>query len=141
MNIVMFVADLAAIRRLLESEDGRIGGDTCPSCEMPFDKGKKRKLIDTCGHERCYTCMFTNEICPLCLNRSPTVQHPGETRHNQILTSISPPIISVATARNLLLIFRQCKILTLRKPDPRALATQLANYRAYSCTMTHTKEV
>lgn len=33
---------------------------------MPFDKGKKRKLIDTCGHERCYSCMFRNEICPLC---------------------------------------------------------------------------
>ncbi|CAB0004559.1 unnamed protein product [Nesidiocoris tenuis] len=33
---------------------------------MPFDKGKKRKLIDACGHERCYACMFTNELCPLC---------------------------------------------------------------------------
>jgi hypothetical protein len=33
---------------------------------MPFDKGKKRKLIDTCGHERCYGCMFRNEACPLC---------------------------------------------------------------------------
>lgn len=33
---------------------------------MPFDKGKKRKLIDTCGHEKCYTCVFTNEQCPLC---------------------------------------------------------------------------
>ncbi|XP_018334493.1 protein TANC2 isoform X3 [Agrilus planipennis] len=34
---------------------------------MPFDKGKKRRLIDNCGHERCYSCMFTNEACPLCL--------------------------------------------------------------------------
>ncbi|KAB0802170.1 hypothetical protein PPYR_04356 [Photinus pyralis] len=33
---------------------------------MPFDKGKKRRLIDNCGHERCYSCMFTNEVCPLC---------------------------------------------------------------------------
>jgi hypothetical protein len=33
---------------------------------MPFDKGKKRKLIDSCGHERCYSCMFRNEACPLC---------------------------------------------------------------------------
>ncbi|XP_065085267.1 protein TANC2 isoform X2 [Ochlerotatus camptorhynchus] len=38
---------------------------------MPFDKGKKRKLIDTCGHERCYSCMFRNEICPIC---HPSVQ-------------------------------------------------------------------
>lgn len=34
---------------------------------MLFDKGKKRRLIDNCGHERCYSCMFTNEACPLCL--------------------------------------------------------------------------
>ncbi|XP_039281596.1 protein TANC2 [Nilaparvata lugens] len=62
--------DLAAIRKLLECESssgggGGVGG-TCPSCKMPFDKGKKRKLIDTCGHERCYSCMFRNEACPLC---------------------------------------------------------------------------
>lgn len=41
-------------------------GSTCPSCHMPFDKGKKRKLIDACGHERCYSCMFSSEQCPLC---------------------------------------------------------------------------
>nr|CAD7260033.1 unnamed protein product [Timema shepardi] len=55
--------DLAAIRKLLESEACT---GTCPSCKMPFDKGKKRKLIDSCGHERCYSCMFRNEACPLC---------------------------------------------------------------------------
>ncbi|KAL4707589.1 hypothetical protein ACJJTC_001634 [Scirpophaga incertulas] len=59
--------DLAAIRQLLESETG---GTTCPSCNMPFDKGKKRKLIDTCGHERCYSCMFRNEACPICARNS-----------------------------------------------------------------------
>uniref|UniRef100_A0A8D9ESN6 Protein TANC2 n=1 Tax=Cacopsylla melanoneura TaxID=428564 RepID=A0A8D9ESN6_9HEMI len=57
------IYDLAAIRKLLESESG---GSVCPSCNMPFDKGKKRKLIDTCGHERCYGGMFRNEACPLC---------------------------------------------------------------------------
>ncbi|XP_074653753.1 protein TANC2-like [Tubulanus polymorphus] len=41
-------------------------GMICPSCHMPFDKGKKRKLIDTCGHERCYSCMFNSDECPLC---------------------------------------------------------------------------
>lgn len=61
------VTDLAAIRQLLENETG---GTTCPSCNMPFDKGKKRKLIDTCGHERCYSCMFRNEVCPLCTRSS-----------------------------------------------------------------------
>lgn len=66
-------ADLAAIRRLLDAEGG--GSTCCPSCEMPFDKGKKRRLIDTCGHERCYTCMFTNEVCPLCnIRQDPSLQ-------------------------------------------------------------------
>lgn len=61
------VTDLAALRQLLDSETG---GTTCPSCNMPFDKGKKRKLIDTCGHERCYSCMFRNESCPICARKS-----------------------------------------------------------------------
>ncbi|XP_011644228.1 protein TANC2 isoform X3 [Pogonomyrmex barbatus] len=58
--------DLAQIRALVEST-GMLGGSTCPSCEMPFDKGKKRRLIDSCGHERCYSCLFRSEVCPLCL--------------------------------------------------------------------------
>lgn len=61
--LVFGFSDLAAIRKLLEEGDG---DETCPSCGMPFDKGKKRKLIDSCGHERCYACMFRNEGCPLC---------------------------------------------------------------------------
>lgn len=66
-SIDIFVTDLAALRQLLENETG---GTTCPSCNMPFDKGKKRKLIDTCGHERCYSCMFRNEACPICARKS-----------------------------------------------------------------------
>lgn len=57
------LSDLAAIRKILENETG---GALCPSCQMPFDKGKKRKLIDNCGHERCYSCLFKNEACPIC---------------------------------------------------------------------------
>ncbi|XP_068912891.1 protein TANC2 isoform X5 [Tenebrio molitor] len=64
--------DLAAIRRLLDTENT---AGTCPSCEMPFDKGKKRRLIDNCGHERCYSCMFTNESCPVCSSDGPVIQH------------------------------------------------------------------
>ena len=41
--------------------------ELCPVCRMPFDKGKKRKLVDSsCGHERCYACMFRNDVCPIC---------------------------------------------------------------------------
>lgn len=63
ITISLIFTDLAAIRKLLEEGDG---DEMCPSCGMPFDKGKKRKLIDSCGHERCYACMFRNEGCPLC---------------------------------------------------------------------------
>ncbi|XP_055907983.1 protein TANC2 isoform X2 [Eupeodes corollae] len=59
--------DLQSIRRLLEHETS---GAVCPSCRISFDKGKRRKLIDTCGHERCYSCMFRNDQCPMCMNSS-----------------------------------------------------------------------
>ncbi|XP_024892263.1 protein TANC2 isoform X4 [Temnothorax curvispinosus] len=65
-GLSLSVLDLAQIRALVEST-GMLGGSTCPSCEMPFDKGKKRRLIDSCGHERCYSCLFRSEVCPLCL--------------------------------------------------------------------------
>ncbi|XP_043247903.1 protein TANC2 [Colletes gigas] len=66
-GLSLSVLDLAQIRALVEST-GMLGGSTCPSCEMPFDKGKKRRLIDSCGHERCYSCLFRSEACPLCLH-------------------------------------------------------------------------
>ncbi|XP_076678220.1 zinc-RING finger and ankyrin repeat domain-containing protein rolling pebbles isoform X2 [Andrena cerasifolii] len=66
VNAEIYNNDLAQIRALVEST-GMLGGSTCPSCEMPFDKGKKRRLIDSCGHERCYSCLFRSEACPLCL--------------------------------------------------------------------------
>ncbi|GBN99551.1 hypothetical protein AVEN_254354-1 [Araneus ventricosus] len=41
-------------------------GTLCPTCCTPFDKGKHRKLIDTCGHELCYMCI-NSDHCPLCV--------------------------------------------------------------------------
>ena len=46
---------------------GVAGEGVCPACRLPFDSGKKRRLIDSCGHERCYSCMFSSEVCPLCV--------------------------------------------------------------------------
>lgn len=39
----------------------------CPCCHQPFDKGKRRKLLEACGHQRCYACVFASDACPLCL--------------------------------------------------------------------------
>lgn len=79
----MFLSDLDAIQSI--GMDGSMGPstlgtahsqqvlshiDVCPTCHLPFDKGKKRRLIDSCGHERCWSCLFSSkEECPLC-NRS-----------------------------------------------------------------------
>ncbi|XP_035828522.1 uncharacterized protein LOC101850208 [Aplysia californica] len=63
--------------------------ETCPACHRPFDSGKKRRLIDSCGHERCYTCMFNSEVCPVCVAQAqlyrdaprPLVDPAGYTAH------------------------------------------------------------
>ncbi|XP_053637404.2 protein TANC2 isoform X5 [Cherax quadricarinatus] len=62
-------------------------GGICPNCRMPFDKGKKRKLIDQCGHERCYSCLFKSETCPICALQAP----PKKLQHSQSRSSLSPP--------------------------------------------------
>ncbi|XP_041979704.1 protein TANC2 isoform X2 [Aricia agestis] len=99
--------DLAALRQLLETETG---GTTCPSCNMPFDKGKKRKLIDTCGHERCYSCMFRNEACPLCARKStrrpvmerytPSPQRPADQDWQSPMRLPKPPKQTTSLAQS-----------------------------------------
>merc|ERR1719204_190712 len=39
---------------------------SCPSCTLPYDRSHKRRLVDSCGHERCYSCIGKNEPCFLC---------------------------------------------------------------------------
>lgn len=63
-----YFTDLESIKKLLETESSEEA--VCPSCRITFDKGKRRKLIDTCGHEKCYSCVFTNEQCLACLQQS-----------------------------------------------------------------------
>ena len=42
------------------------GGGTCPSCHLGYDTGKRRVLVDSCGHQRCYTCIFSSDTCSQC---------------------------------------------------------------------------
>ena len=42
------------------------GGGTCPSCHLGYDTGKRRVLVDSCGHQRCYTCIFSSDTCTQC---------------------------------------------------------------------------
>lgn len=43
-------------------------GGRCPTCHVPFDKGKRRRITEDCGHERCYYCMLNADGpgCPIC---------------------------------------------------------------------------
>ena len=57
--------------------------DVCPSCRLPFDKGKKRRLVDTgCGHQRCYQCMFKKQDCPVCLDKASRGGGSGRSMQN-----------------------------------------------------------
>ncbi|XP_034943105.1 protein TANC2 isoform X2 [Chelonus insularis] len=90
------VLDLAQIRALVEST-GMLGtGSMCPSCEMPFDKGKKRRLIDSCGHERCYSCLFRSEACPICRHDVPDRQIRDDIGHYDTGFSSSEPVSMIA---------------------------------------------
>ncbi|XP_052255531.1 protein TANC2-like isoform X2 [Dreissena polymorpha] len=52
--------------------------DLCPTCHLPYDASRKRRLIDACGHERCWSCMFSKEECPLC-NSGVLFRHYSQT--------------------------------------------------------------
>ena len=42
----------------------------CPSCQLAYNTGQRRMLVDSCGHQRCYQCMFTTSSCPQCAQSS-----------------------------------------------------------------------
>ena len=33
---------------------------------LNFIRSRKRRLTDSCGHERCFSCIFRNDLCPIC---------------------------------------------------------------------------
>lgn len=79
--------DIQTVKKMMM--DTTTGLPSCPSCHMPFDKGKRRRLIDNCGHELCYSCIYTSEHCPLCLMDAPVklVSPTAQDVHNNHLTS------------------------------------------------------
>ncbi|KAI0988344.1 hypothetical protein GJ496_000736 [Pomphorhynchus laevis] len=42
--------------------------EKCPQCNNLYDRKKKRRISEACGHMICLTCSSTNDDCPLCLN-------------------------------------------------------------------------
>ena len=41
----------------------------CPECNERYNDTTKRRLIDTCGHPRCYSCLFKDNPCPVCTSK------------------------------------------------------------------------
>ncbi|XP_023348997.1 uncharacterized protein LOC111717773 [Eurytemora carolleeae] len=56
---------LGSRTQIRDAESEEVGA-VCPGCRAVFDSGTKRRLLDSCGHERCYTCIFQNGQCPVC---------------------------------------------------------------------------
>ena len=52
---------------------------TCPTCLLSYDSGLRRKLLDSCGHQRCFSCMRKQDECDLC---------PREGKHCRLSTII-----------------------------------------------------
>jgi|SRR6218665_189427 len=64
------IGTTSSLSRRTGGKGAGVGVGICPACRLPYDIGKKRCLMDACGHERCYTCMFTGDECPLCSESS-----------------------------------------------------------------------
>ena len=75
------ISDRSSLRQIVASP--RLAG-SCPTCHVAYDRsarvskmselqyntlsrGNKRRLVDSCGHERCYSCIGRNEKCALCI--------------------------------------------------------------------------
>ncbi|KAG8194403.1 hypothetical protein JTE90_011015 [Oedothorax gibbosus] len=50
----------------------------CPLCKLPYDTGTKRCVVDSCGHHRCYACLYAQDACPICL-----VENATPNRHDK----------------------------------------------------------
>ena len=73
------ISDRSSLRQIVASP--KLAGSSCPTCHVSYDRsdkenmrnvsmflsrGNKRRLVDSCGHERCFSCIGRNEKCALC---------------------------------------------------------------------------
>lgn len=97
---------------------------------MPFDKGKKRRLIDSCGHERCYSCLFRSESCPLCLRGSDLNDDDGPEEPLRNAFVASPGLLSIFTPTDGWLDDSSTLNSVCESPRPRTKITTRANLPA-----------
>ncbi|KAL1426586.1 hypothetical protein MTO96_018174 [Rhipicephalus appendiculatus] len=60
--------DPRTVRKMMDELVVSPTAGRCPTCHVPFDKGKRRRITEDCGHERCYYCMLNADGpgCPIC---------------------------------------------------------------------------
>ena len=85
------------VSRLVESS---ACGGLCPTCHRPFDSGQRRRLVDSCGHHRCYSCLFLQEECPVCRGPGQDQENIGASRLRGADSRLDPDCLygSVRTA-------------------------------------------
>ena len=72
MRLMLVINQISILSiTFLDDESG-----SCPSCHQPYNTGKRRMLVDSCGHERCFQCTFTQETCSQC-QAAVSVQSPA----------------------------------------------------------------
>lgn len=92
-NHLLLFSDLAAIRRLLDSENAT---GTCPSCDMPFDKGKRDDLSITAD---------TKDAIPACLETRRVPYVPFIASRKVSLSKITKRLSYVRNSRLIFLNF------------------------------------
>jgi len=64
---------------------------------MPYDRSQKRRLVDSCGHERCYSCIGRNDGCSLCQQTGTIVGDNSSILMETSLSSSSSQVIHSGT--------------------------------------------
>ena len=41
----------------------------CPECDEKYGDNKKRRVIDSCGHPRCFSCLVLDNQCSVCQSK------------------------------------------------------------------------
>ncbi|XP_028392551.1 uncharacterized protein LOC114517100 [Dendronephthya gigantea] len=57
----------------------------CPECNERYNDTSKRRLIDTCGHPRCYSCLFKDNPCPVCTKLPQRRERARTMSHEKLL--------------------------------------------------------
>ena len=78
----IFPPDVSVVTRPVMENKADSG--LCPCCQMPFDSGKQRRLLDSCGHARCYSCVFRQEVCSLCSTTQENVHRGNENLYTPL---------------------------------------------------------